>query len=40
MCDHKPQTDKDFLEINGIGDKKLKRFGKKFMEAIKEYEGG
>lgn len=39
MCTHKPQTDKAFLEINGVGDKKLKKFGKIFMEAIKEYEG-
>jgi len=39
MCDHKPQTDAEFLEINGVGEKKLKRFGKKFMDAIKEYEG-
>ncbi len=40
MCEHKPQTDEAFLEINGVGDKKLKRFGKVFMEAIREYEGG
>jgi ATP-dependent DNA helicase RecQ len=39
MCLHKPQTDSDFLKINGVGDKKLKRFGKKFMAAIKDYEG-
>jgi ATP-dependent DNA helicase RecQ len=39
MCEHKPQTSQDFLKINGVGDKKLKKFGKKFMAAIKEYEG-
>jgi len=38
MSVHKPQTDTEFLKINGVGDKKLKRFGKKFMGAIKEYE--
>lgn len=39
MCQHKPQTDAEFLRINGVGDKKLKKFGKVFMEAIREYEG-
>jgi ATP-dependent DNA helicase RecQ len=39
MSIHKPQTDTEFLNINGVGDKKLKRFGKKFMAAIREYEG-
>ena len=39
MSTHKPQTDTEFLNINGVGDKKLKRFGKKFMAAIREYEG-
>lgn len=38
MCDNKPQTNEAFLEINGVGEKKLKRFGKIFMSAIKEYE--
>ncbi len=36
----KPQTDDTFLEINGVGDKKLKKFGGIFMEAIKEYDEG
>lgn len=39
MSVKKPQTKEDFLEINGVGDKKLKKFGKKFMEAIAEYGG-
>lgn len=39
MSAHKPQTDKAFLEITGVGEKKLKKFGKKFMAAIQEYEG-
>ncbi|MFT7644731.1 MAG: ATP-dependent DNA helicase RecQ [Candidatus Paceibacteria bacterium] len=38
MSVHKPQTDAEFLKINGVGDKKLKRFGKIFMEEIKEYD--
>jgi len=39
MCVNKPQTKAAFLKINGVGEKKLKKFGKKFMDAIKEYEG-
>lgn len=35
---HKPQTDQAFLDINGVGDKKLKKFGEIFMEAIRGYE--
>jgi ATP-dependent DNA helicase RecQ len=38
MCAKKPTTDAEFLKINGVGEKKLKKFGKKFMEAIREYE--
>lgn len=39
MSVYKPQTDKEFLRINGVGDKKLKKFGKIFMATIKEYGG-
>jgi len=39
MCTHKPTTKAAFLKVHGVGDKKLKKFGKKFMEAIQEYEG-
>lgn len=39
MCTHKPTTNTEFLKINGVGDKKLKKFGKVFINAIKEYEG-
>ena len=39
MCVSKPQANAEFLKINGVGEKKLKKFGKKFMDAIKEYEG-
>ena len=34
---HKPQTDEAFLEINGVGDKKLAKFGELFMSAIRGY---
>lgn len=37
MSQNKPQTDEDFLNINGVGDKKLKKFGEVFMDAIREY---
>jgi ATP-dependent DNA helicase RecQ len=37
MAEKKPTTDASFLEINGVGDKKLKKFGEIFMNAINEY---
>jgi len=40
MTQNKPQTDEAFLKINGVGDKKLKKFGTIFMNSIKEYESG
>lgn len=36
MAESKPSTDEEFLNINGVGDKKLKKFGAVFMEAIRE----
>ncbi|MEY3783965.1 MAG: to ATP-dependent helicase [Candidatus Parcubacteria bacterium] len=39
MALHKPQTKDEFLNINGVGSKKLTKFGKIFMKAIAEYEG-
>jgi ATP-dependent DNA helicase RecQ len=39
MASSKPQTDDAFLNINGVGDKKLVKFGELFMNAIREYEG-
>lgn len=38
MAESKPNTDEEFLNINGVGDKKLKKFGTVFMDAIREYE--
>lgn len=32
-----PQTDDDFLEINGVGDKKLVKFGQIFLTAIRDH---
>ncbi|MFT5037208.1 MAG: ATP-dependent DNA helicase RecQ [Candidatus Azotimanducaceae bacterium] len=38
MAQNKPKTDEAFLSINGVGDKKLKRFGEIFMDAVRGYE--
>lgn len=37
LATYKPQTDQAFLDINGVGDKKLEKFGELFMGAIREY---
>lgn len=34
---HKPVTDEAFLNINGVGEKKLVQFGEMFMEGIRGY---
>jgi ATP-dependent DNA helicase RecQ len=34
---YQPQSDKAFLNINGVGDKKLAQFGTLFMDAITAY---
>lgn len=40
MALHKPKTAEAFLNINGVGEKKLTQFGEIFMDAIRRYEGG
>lgn len=37
MAIHFPQTQDQFLDINGVGNKKLTQFGEKFMEEIRKY---
>jgi ATP-dependent DNA helicase RecQ len=37
LASHQPQTDAAFLNINGVGEKKLEQFGEVFMTAIKTY---
>jgi ATP-dependent DNA helicase RecQ len=37
MATKRPETDEAFLNIHGVGDKKLAKFGALFMEAIKEF---
>lgn len=39
MAAKRPATDEAFLNINGVGDKKLAKFGTLFMEAIRDFEG-
>ena len=39
MSAKKPTTDAEFLSVNGVGDAKLTRYGKVFIEAVKEYLG-
>ncbi len=39
MAIKRPQTDKEFLNISGVGDKKLVKFGELFMGAIRGFEG-
>ena len=38
MCQVRPQNDEEMLSISGIGDFKLKKYGKRFIKAIEEYE--
>lgn len=38
MAKLKPKNEKDFLKIKGVGDKKLKQYGKIFIEKIKEFD--
>ena len=38
MARLKPKNEKDFLKIKGVGDKKLKQYGKIFIEKIKEFD--
>ena len=40
MAIHFPKTDEEFLQINGVGSQKLKRFGEKFMSVIRQYKKG
>lgn len=37
MCEKKPLTEEAFLEVNGVGQNKLEKYGESFIEAIKSY---
>lgn len=38
MCAKMPQTDEEFLNVSGVGQAKLRKYGKAFMEVIEENE--
>ena len=40
MCAKIPRTDEEFLEVSGVGQTKLARYGEAFMAAIAEYLDG
>lgn len=38
MCVKLPATEEEFLEVSGVGENKLKKYGKQFLEAITEFQ--
>ncbi|NTW67745.1 MAG: DNA helicase RecQ [Nitrospirae bacterium] len=40
MCRHFPTTESDMRQITGVGDVKLERYGREFIEAIRAYKEG
>ncbi|MDR2833337.1 MAG: DNA helicase RecQ [Streptococcaceae bacterium] len=40
ICRVLPQTDEEFLQVSGVGQVKLEKYGEVFMEAIKGYQNG
>ena len=38
MCHKLPQNKKEFIEVFGVGEQKLKKFGNIFMSIVKEYQ--
>ncbi len=38
MCHNKPENDAEFLQINGVGQVKLERFGVVFLEVIQQHQ--
>ncbi len=37
MCARLPQTDSEFLQVSGVGQTKLKKYGDEFIEVISDY---
>ena len=37
MCEKRPVTPEEFLNVSGVGDVKLERYGADFIQAIKDY---
>ena len=40
MCARRPKDALDFLEVNGVGSRKLERYGEAFLDAIAKFEVG
>ena len=40
MCVRRPMDALDFLEVNGVGSRKLERYGEAFLDAIAKFEAG
>lgn len=40
MCELLPETDEEFLEVPGVGETKLERYGEQFLAAIGEWKSG
>lgn len=40
MCGKLPQTNEEFLKISGVGAVKLERYGKRFVDLVREYISG
>jgi ATP-dependent DNA helicase RecQ len=40
MAQSKPQTQRDFLLVNGVGQRKLEQYGETMMDVIGEYLAG
>jgi ATP-dependent DNA helicase RecQ len=39
ICRKKPLTEAAFLEVSGVGQVKLEKYGARFLEVVREYEG-
>jgi Superfamily II DNA helicase len=38
MCAKRPTNAEEFLEVNGVGENKLERYGETFIKAIAEFQ--
>ena len=37
MCAKKPETREEFLQVSGVGEHKLNRYGRAFLEVIQKH---
>lgn len=38
MCDKLPKTEAEMLDVSGVGQNKLKKYGKRFLEEITSFQ--